>query len=172
VCSVLCAVILSERTTGSEATRWSSSFQVRRLWMQDRAARLGTMGQAAILPPDLGVFPFFLSFSFFRIPNSNEVRSNERTNYFFPRLDQALGHRRRALSGRSPRCFRIGVATNSRRPRVGGGSGQRGGYGMATSPPGWCGGLGYLDAREIYVARGQWTRRLVEPGGSLNTQPV
>ena len=33
-----------------------------RLRMQDRAARLGTMGQAAILPPDLGVFPFFLSF--------------------------------------------------------------------------------------------------------------
>jgi hypothetical protein len=29
--------------------------------MQDRAARLGTMGHAAILPPDLGVFPFFLS---------------------------------------------------------------------------------------------------------------
>ena len=62
MCSVLCAVILSGRTTGSEATRWSASFQVRRLWMQDRAARLGTMGQAAILPPDLGVFPFFLSF--------------------------------------------------------------------------------------------------------------
>ena len=66
------AVILSERTTGSEATRWSSSFQVRRLWMQDRAARLGTMGQAAILPPDLGCF---LSFSFFR--------TNERTNELF-----------------------------------------------------------------------------------------
>ena len=45
---------------------------VQRLRMQDRAARLGTMGQAAILPPDLGVFPFFLSFSFFR--------TNERTN--------------------------------------------------------------------------------------------
>ena len=66
MCSVLCAVILSERTTGSEATRWSSSFQVRRLWMQDRAAGLGTMGQAAILPPDLGVFPFFLSNEFER----------------------------------------------------------------------------------------------------------
>ena len=66
------AVCLSERTNDGERSgpsfvgrslvvRWSSSFQVQRRWMQDRAARLGTMGHAAILPPDLGVFPFFLS---------------------------------------------------------------------------------------------------------------
>ena len=158
------AVCLSERTNDGER---SGPLVVRWSFVGRPASRSSAAG-CKIAPP--GSAPWDMprycrliwgcSLSFFR------------TNEFFPRLDQALAHRRRALSRRSPRSFAGKLPT---RPRVGGGSeksGQRGGYGMVTSPPGWCGGLGYLDAREIYVARGQWTRRLVEPGGSLNTQPV